>query len=101
MAASRGWRLKLMSTTKGFIVVFDDGQGLCCPMAWSKDPGKQDTLEGSAVSAAVFPSRSEARKAVNITSAQAKVDELRGKPVNSDFLSPAVSFVKIIPLKDR
>ena len=93
--------MKHMATTKGFIVVFDDDQGMCCPMAWSEDSGKQDTLEGSALSAAVFPSRAEARKAINITAAQAKVDKLRGNAANTDFLPPAVSCVKIIPLKTR
>lgn len=78
----------------GYIVCWDDDQVLCVPMGW-------DTECAGALSygreVAWFPSRAEARKAVRISTAYAKLCKAQGKPANSDFLG-GLDVIKIMPL---
>lgn len=75
-----------MNTARIFLVVFDDEQGLCVPMAHDAEcegaisaGSKDDTL-------ALFTSRKDARKAITVSAKFAALQQAQGKPANSDFL---------------
>ncbi len=75
------------------IVVFDDEQGLCCPMA--ADPDTQGGLCAGDGPVVVFHDRAAARRAIRISAAKARLCKAQGLPPNDDFLPPAASFLKI------
>lgn len=80
-----------------FIVVYDDQCGVCVPF------GLDDSCEGAIESnscgpVALFATRAEARKAVNISTAAAKLAIAQGKPANTDFTDGRHN-VKVIPVK--
>ena len=84
-----------MIEAANFIVVFDDTQGACWPMCWDADcAGALCGLTGSPV--ALFASRAEARTAIRISTAYARLCKAQGKPANDDFLD-AIACVKIVP----
>jgi hypothetical protein len=75
------------------IVVYDDKQGLCVPY------GDDDDCAGAlstANSIRVFPNRQDAKKAIRISVAFAKLCREQGKPVNTDFLD-GITNVTIMP----
>ena len=83
-----------------FIVIFDDDQGLSCPMGWDKD------CEGAIVAytygegIAVFGNKRDARKAITISRRSALLCESQGKPVNTDF-TEGLKNIRIEPLLPR
>lgn len=85
-----------------YIVVWDDEQGLCCPMSW--DPECDGAICGwRDEPVALFQSRQEARKAIRISAAHARLQVEQGKlkPDGSDFLGAAAKCIRIVPLKGK
>lgn len=79
-----------------YIVVFEDGMGICVPMALDKDcAGALVGMTGSDP-IALFDSRSDARKAIRISTAYAKLCAAQGLPANEDFLTCPKS-VRVVP----
>lgn len=82
-------------TASSVIVVYDDDMGACFAM------GLDDACEGaiscSTGTVAVFANRKQARKAIAISKAFAKLCELQGGIVNTDF-TDGIKFVKVVPL---
>lgn len=88
----------MTASTTHFIVVFDDEQGLCCPMGW--DPACDGALSATASNVAIFESRGDARSAIRVSKAFAHLCEAQGKPVNTDF-TEAISNVKVLTCVQR
>lgn len=82
-----------------FIVVFDDDQGVCVPMGWEDDCEGALCAYGRHVHVALFNSRADARRAIRISSAYARLRKEQGKPANDDFLA-ALKCVKVLPCKE-
>lgn len=84
-----------MSRAAGFIVVFDDQMGLCSPM------GPDSECEGAICChsgrVTLFPTQREARKAIRISAAFARLCAAQGKPANEDFTT-ARKHLRILPL---
>ena len=80
--------------TKPCMVVFDDGQCLYVPMGWDTDCDGALCCVGDAV---VFPDRTAARRAINISTAYAKLRKSQGLPWNEDFIE-TIRHVKIAPV---
>jgi hypothetical protein len=80
-----------------FIVIYDDDQGMACPMGWDADTDGAICCFDQAV--AVFPTRADARKAIRISTAAAKLAQAQGKPVNTDFLGADLKKLRVVPLK--
>lgn len=82
-----------------FIVVFDNNDGICVPMGWDEDC--DGAIEGAWTKpVAMFETRADARKAINISAAAAKLAIAQGKPANDDFTTGR-KHLKIVPLKAR
>lgn len=84
--------------SKNCIVVFDDEQGLCAPMALDRD------CEGALVSTgawgdpvALFPNPAAARKAIRISTANTRLLTAQGKLANTDF-TDAIKCIKVLPV---
>jgi hypothetical protein len=87
----------MTADTKHFIIVFDDEIGACWPMGWDADClGAVSAMTDGTV--ALFTSRADARTAIRISTAYAKLCKAQGKPANDDFLD-AIAAVKIIEAK--
>lgn len=85
-----------MSKTSGYIVLFDDRQGLSIPMG--EDPECPGAIQCMSASVTIFKDRAAARKAIRISAAKARLDKEQGKPANDDFLE-ARKHLRIVPLK--
>lgn len=83
-------------TTSGFIVVWDDGMGLCAPLSW--DAHCLGALSCCGDSVAIFPGRKEARKAISISTHYAKLCKAQGLPENTDF-TEGKNMLRILPAK--
>lgn len=83
-----------------FIVMYDDGQGLCVPFTWDDDCDGALCSRGAGETVAVFPSRADARKAIRISNAYAKLCVEQGKPSNTDFTTTP-RFIIIAELKGK
>ena len=81
----------------GFIVVFEDNQGVCFPMGLDADC--EGAIEAYGKATAFFASRESARKAIRISTANAKLMRAQEKPANEDFLGACLRCVKIVPLE--
>ena len=82
------------SDARRWIVCWDDEQGACWPM------GKDLDCEGALCALhtgkiAMFASRSDARKAIRVSTAYAKLRKAQGLPANDDFLE-GVANVRIV-----
>ena len=77
-----------------YIVVFDDGMGVCIPMGWDDD------CEGSLCcfykTAAIFESQKAARKALDISTRFALLRKSQGKCVNPDFLGECRKNIRVV-----
>lgn len=83
----------------GYIVVWDDNACIVSPMGWNDDC--EGAIESSCPSVAFFATRAEARKAIRISTAFARLNEARQGTANSDFLPPCLKNVKIRPLEAK
>jgi hypothetical protein len=84
-----------VSTVKsaGYIVVFDDQQGVCVPMGLSTDC--EGAIEATSGDVALFPDRRQARRAIRISTQFARLCREQGKPANDDFIAPGLEHVHI------
>lgn len=85
-----------MTTERPFIVVWDDEMGLCVPM------GSDADCEGAICGmtdrgVAMFASRADARHAIRISTAWAKLQQAIGQPYNADFIEGR-RHLRIVPL---
>lgn len=69
-----------------FLVVWDDEQGLCVPMSRDSDCEGAICAGGNADKLALFRSRADARKAIDVSAKFAALCRAQGKPENTDFL---------------
>lgn len=77
----------------GYIVVYDDDGGLCCPM------GADEACAGAVCVSKVvkiFPDRKSARKAIRISRAYAILNQEQGRPANTDF-TDGIKCIKVLP----
>lgn len=81
----------------GFIVLWDDEMGVCCPMGWDEDC--DGALCCITDSVAIFPDRKAARRAINISAKFAQLRRTQGKPVNLDFIGDARKKLRVVPCK--
>lgn len=80
---------------KGFIVVHDDSDGLCVPYNFDSDCEGAICCRSDNV--AYFATKEDAKRAIKISIAFAKLLVAQGKPHNSDFIED-IKYVKIVPL---
>lgn len=83
----------------GFIAIYDDGDCIISPMGWNEDC--DGAIESACPSVALFATRSDARKAIRISTAFARLNEAQQGTANTDFLPPCLKNVKIRPLEAR
>lgn len=81
--------------SKFWIVVFDNGE-FCVP--FGNDPDCAGALCSDPKAPAVFNSNAAARRAIQISKLFAKIQALRGEPVNTDF-TEHLRYVFVVPLK--
>lgn len=81
----------------GFIVLWDDEMGVCCPMGWDDDC--DGALCCITDSVAIFPDRKAARRAIDISAKFAQLRRSQGKPVNLDFIGDARKNLRVVPCK--
>lgn len=79
-----------------FIVVYDDGQGLCVPFGWDEDCDGALCAIGSKDNVASFETRAEARSAINVSAKYAALCKAQDKPVNDDFIGEARRNIRIV-----
>lgn len=81
-----------------FIVVWDDSQGVCLPMA--ADPDCAGAIEAwvPGDSVAEFATRADAKRAVRISAHLARLHQAQGLPVNADFLGDGLKNIRIVPV---
>lgn len=87
-----------------YIVIWDDGMGLSFPMGWDDDCEGAICGCGYSGGIAAFVSRADARKAIRISAANARLlieQQKLQKENSSDFLGRAAKNLKIIPLKAK
>lgn len=87
-------------SAQGFIVLWDDNQGMCIPMSWDADCEGAICCAGQRDPVAVFALRKDARRAINISAAFARLCKAQGKPENADFTSGR-SNLRIVPLEGK
>lgn len=81
-----------------FIVLYDDEDALCVPLGFDPDcKGALCCRLGNSPVAA-FRTRKEARTAIRISVAFAKLNHAQGLPANDDFLSFRKN-IKVVPCK--
>lgn len=85
------------SKSKQCIVIYDDNVGLTVPQSFDPDCDGALCSMLSDSPVAVFASPSDARKAIRISVAFAKLCKEQGRPVNMDYLT-CVKCLKIVPL---
>lgn len=81
---------------KKYMVFFDDGGCLCVPMG--ADSECDGALEANGHNPVWFESRADARRAIRISQAKARLDAAQGKPVNSDFTPECKGCIKAVPV---
>lgn len=87
--------------TDGFIVVYDDQDMIYTPMQFDPD------CEGAVCAigrgpVAMFVSKRDARRAISVSAAYARLQKAQGKVYNDDFVDPACrKRLKIVPLECR
>jgi hypothetical protein len=81
----------------GFIVLWDDQQGVNCPMGWDADCAGAICCMNDSV--AIFSDRKAARKAIAISTKYALLCRAQGKPVNLDFLGECRKNLRVVPCK--
>lgn len=68
-----------------FIVVYDDGDAICCPMVADQD--NKGAIHSGNGTVALFDSRQAAAKAIRISVLVAQLAKERGEAANDDFLT--------------
>ena len=81
-----------------YIVVYDDDEGLCCPMTWDKERFGAIEAAGPKDPVAAFLDRNDARRSIKVSQRKAEMLEAQGEPANTDFLLPARKNIRIMRL---
>lgn len=79
------------------IVMYDDGDQLTLPYTFDEECEGALRCMAPGDPIAVFPTSKEARRAIQISMAFAKLSKAQGKPVNEDFTT-CIKCVKVVPL---
>lgn len=82
---------------KLFIIIYDDGDCITAPMTWDKDCEGAVEAWRPGRPVALFETRADARRAINISAAKARLDQAQGKPTDTDFLNPCRQFLMVVP----
>ncbi len=85
-----------MKKPSRYLVVYDDGMGLCFPYGWD------DEVAGalsSARSFVLFQSHKAARAAIKVSSCLARLQLAQGKFANTDF-TDSLKHIKVVPCFD-
>lgn len=82
-----------------YIVIYDDGDMLYFPQSWDKDCHGAICYGNSGEAVAVFESRKDARKAIDISAKFAALEKAQGKPANDDFLGESRKNFRVVPLQ--
>jgi hypothetical protein len=80
-------------SVKFYIVVFDDGGGLCVPYGFDADC--EGALCASYGDVALFTDRKQAQQAIRISTKYAELCKAQGLPGNTGFLGDSRKCVKI------
>lgn len=81
-----------------FIIVWDDGQGICAPMVWNAEcDGSVCVGIGNKDRVALFTSRADARKAIDISAKWAALNKAQGKIRDDDFLGEFRKNIRVVP----
>ena len=85
---------------RNFIVVYDDKMDMCMPYAFSKEcrGALEPTCAGGIL--ALFKTRKDARKAINISAAFARLQISQGVSYNHDFLGVERVNVRVLECKE-
>jgi hypothetical protein len=89
-----------MSKQQLFIVVFDDDDHIF-PMAFNADCEGAIECAGANDAIALFETRSDARTAINISAAYARLCLAQGKTANTDFIGASLKCIKIRALAKK
>ena len=81
-----------------FIVVYNDDAGLCIPYGW--DMECEGALCSGVTPFVAFDSRKDARDAVNVSKAFARLNAAQGKVFNDDFTTH-IKNVRVWPLSRK
>ena len=76
---------KLNPIVRLFIVIYDDENGLQCPMAFDEDCDGALCAWSFPETIAAFENRKEARNAITISTKFAQLRKSQGRPENTDF----------------
>lgn len=79
-----------------YMIVWDDDQGLCVPMAFDGDCAGAVCAIGHKNKVAVFADRKSARKAIDISAKFAALCKAQGKPANDDFLGECRKNLRVV-----
>jgi|GEM_PF-1644225 len=90
--------MKKRNKPAGFLVVYDDQDCLHIPFTWDRDCEGAICSGSSADGFAVFPSKAEARKSIDISTRFNALLKSQGKIRNEDFENPSRKNIRIVPL---
>lgn len=97
----RGLPLRCDAIVRLFMVLWDDGQGLCVPMMWDEEC--EGALCGGAARTvdrvAVFTDRKAARKAIDISTKWNALRKAQGHIYNSDFEGDSRKCLRVVECK--
>jgi hypothetical protein len=89
-----------MTTEDIYMVVWDDEQGLCIPMVWN--PQCEGALEGGIGkndAVAIFTSRRDARKAIDISTKWNALLKAQGEIHSEDFEGACRKNLRVVPCR--
>ena len=85
-----------MKTTK-YIVMYDANDGICIPQGWDEDCEGALCCSNKPV---IFTNHKDAKTAIAISVAFAKLRKAQGKPENEDYLGNYLKNIKIAPCEE-
>lgn len=81
-----------------FTVIYDDYDCLCVSMVWDQDcEGALCAGVGALDKVALFKSRADARKAIDVSAKWAALNKAKGLPHNDDFLGEYRKNLRVVP----
>lgn len=86
--------IRSIGLVRHYVVLWDDEQGVCCPMGWGDDCDGSLCCINKTI--AIFDSRKAARKAINISAKFAQLRLAQGLAVNLDFVGTARKNLRIV-----
>lgn len=89
-----------MAAADGYIVIYDDDQGLTVPFGWDSECDGALCAVGGRGQVALFGDRKAASNAIAISTHWSKLQRARGLVHNNDFTDGA-KHIRIVSLKKR